>query len=221
LAPGQKEYRILVVDDLETNRNLLTLLLEELGFRVSVAENGVVALHLFEEWHPDLILMDLKMPIMDGYEATEQIKALPGGEQTKIIALTASAFEENRQAILHKGADDYIRKPYKEEELFQKISSLLGVVFTYSDEGYEERTDHAFDLEEQHQVVQKLQRLPSEILNQMKTMALNAEKDPLLVMIQRIGIVDRELAATLEELIEKYEYESLSRLIHEALQPEP
>jgi len=118
LSPGQSDFKVLVVDDLKTDRILLTEILSRVGFTIRQAQNGVKAIEVFEAWEPDIILMDMNMPIMDGREATQKIKATPLGEKTPIIAVTASAFEENRIEIIGIGADGFVRKPF--QTLLQK-----------------------------------------------------------------------------------------------------
>lgn len=128
----QERYRILVVDDAVNNRRFLVTLLSEIGFEVREAENGQEAIALWSSWDPDLICMDMRMPVLDGYQATQQIKASLKGQETVIIALTASAFEEERQGILSCGCDDFLHKPFREEVLLEKISNHLGVSYRYA-----------------------------------------------------------------------------------------
>ena len=127
LQAGQEGVRVLVVDDKADNRELVKQLLEAAGFDVRTANDGQQAVGAFEEWQPRLIWMDMRMPVMDGYESTRQIRALPGGDVVKIIALTASAFEEDRAAILAAGCDDMVRKPLEEDRLFVVMGELLGL----------------------------------------------------------------------------------------------
>jgi PAS domain S-box-containing protein len=131
LTPGQREYRILVVEDEPTNRLLLVEFLKTIGFRVRAANNGRQAVEVAPQWKPDLIWMDMRMPELNGYEATPQIKALPECQDTIIIALTASAFEEERSAILASGCDDFTRKPFREVEILAKMQRYLGVEYDY------------------------------------------------------------------------------------------
>jgi signal transduction histidine kinase/CheY-like chemotaxis protein len=132
LAPDQAIPKILVVEDILANRSFLVQLLQGIGFEVQEAENGQEAIDLWQDWQPDLILMDMRMPVMDGYQATRKIKSLSAGESTKIIALTASAFEEQRQSMLEAGCDDLVRKPFHEVDLLQKIGEHLGLRYLYS-----------------------------------------------------------------------------------------
>jgi two-component system sensor histidine kinase/response regulator len=133
LAPDEPAYRILIVEDKESNRQLLVELLSNLGFQVQEATNGQEALYIWETWQPQLILMDMRMPVMDGYEATRQIKAQETDSYPTIIALTANVFEEERQKILSAGCDDVVRKPFQQEELLTKISQYLGVRYIYQE----------------------------------------------------------------------------------------
>src|SRR5436853_1361640 len=94
LQPGQATCRVLVADDIEDNRQLLAQLLAPVGFEIRQATNGAEAVQQFEEWQPHLILMDFRMPVMDGHEAIKRIKAMAGSKDTKIIAVTASAMDE-------------------------------------------------------------------------------------------------------------------------------
>lgn len=129
----KQEYKILAVDDVPASRLLLRKLLTEIGFAVEEAGDGEEAIAQWESWHPDLILMDMRMPILDGYEATKRIKAQPQGKETVIIALTASAFEEERVVILSAGCDHFMRKPFKEGELLEKIGQYLDVEYIYEE----------------------------------------------------------------------------------------
>ena len=102
LAPGQPSYRILVVEDLEENRRLLVESLTSVGFEVREAQHGVEALSLWESWLPHLILMDLRMPIVDGYTAIKYIRKFPKSQETVIIALTASVLKKSERKFLRR-----------------------------------------------------------------------------------------------------------------------
>jgi GAF domain-containing protein/DNA-binding response OmpR family regulator len=133
LESGQPTYRILVADDKWESRLLLVNLLSGIGFEVREAENGQVAIELWESWEPHLIWMDMRMPVMDGYEATRTIKATLKGQATVIIALTASVFKKQRSVVLSAGCDDFVSKPFPEEAIFNKIAEHLGVRYLYQD----------------------------------------------------------------------------------------
>jgi PAS domain S-box-containing protein len=131
LAPGQQRFRILAVDDRADARQLLVRLLTPLGFEVREAANGQEAVDISNEWHPHLIWMDMRMPVLDGRTAARRIKTSPEGRAAVIVALTASSFEEERSDILAAGCDDFLRKPVQEEDLFALMEKHLGVRFVY------------------------------------------------------------------------------------------
>jgi CheY-like chemotaxis protein len=131
LEDDQPVYRILVVDDLPDNRYLLKRLLKRVGFEVEEASDGQQAIEVWEQWEPHLIWMDMRMPVMDGYTATRHIKDTPKGHSTKIIALTASAFEDERSHILAAGCDDFVGKPFRDTDIFEHMSKHLGVKYRY------------------------------------------------------------------------------------------
>lgn len=127
LAPGQPTYKILVVDDVALNRRLLSHLLTSVGFEVQEAANGKEAIAQWQTWHPDLIWLDVRMPVMGGEETARQIRALDHDRATRLIALTANAFEEDKTAALTSGCDDFVSKPIKANIIFDKIAQHLGV----------------------------------------------------------------------------------------------
>jgi len=140
LAPGQPCYKILVVDDVALNRKLLTHLLRTTGFEVREAENGEEAIATWQTWQPQLIWMDVRMPIMSGEDATRRIKTLEKSSEervdsprrTCIIALTANAFDDDRAAALDSGCDDFVSKPIQAQEIFDKMAQHLGVRYRYA-----------------------------------------------------------------------------------------
>jgi signal transduction histidine kinase/ActR/RegA family two-component response regulator len=133
LAEGQPEYRILIVEDQEENWMVLERLLANAGFRVRVARNGAQGVKEFRAWRPQFIWMDLRMPVMDGVEATRLIRACEGGHEVKIAALTASGYASERSQILAGGMDDYVRKPYRPAEIFECMARHLGLRYQVSE----------------------------------------------------------------------------------------
>lgn len=119
--------RLLVVDDVPSFRYVLRRIFEPLGFAVDEAGTGNEAIERFREHRPALVFMDRRLPDIDGLEATRAIRALPGGDVTKIVMLTASAFEDHRQEVLDAGCDDFVRKPCDVEDLFAAVEKHLGV----------------------------------------------------------------------------------------------
>ena len=118
--------RILIVEDVDMNRDLLVQLLEEKKYGVLTAADGAAGVELAERQCPDLILMDLSLPVIDGWEATRRIKANPVLQHIPIIALTAHAMRGDEEKARKSGCDDYLSKPVDEDLLFQKLSHFLG-----------------------------------------------------------------------------------------------
>lgn len=131
LAPNQPPVRVLIADDAEDNRQLMTCLLENAGFEVKVVNNGQEAIDAFQTWNPHFIWMDMRMPEVDGYQATQQIRLLTGGDEVKIVALTASVFKEEHSDILAAGCDDIVFKPLNAQNLFQVMGQLLHLEYCY------------------------------------------------------------------------------------------
>lgn len=130
LAADQPKYRILIVEDQVENWELLRYLLEQAGFEVRVAEDGAQGVGMFQSWQPHFIWVDWRMPVMDGLEATRRIRALEGGKEVKIVALSASVFKEDRDLIIAAGADDFLPKPIQFNRIYDCLAHHLGIQFT-------------------------------------------------------------------------------------------
>jgi PAS domain S-box-containing protein len=132
IAPSHRHRRILVVDDQADNRQLLVTLLQQVGLDVREASNGEEAVRLWQAWHPDLTWMDIRMPGVDGYEATRQIRAMETENPSIIIALTAQASQSDRTLALAAGCNDYLSKPFQAATLFRKMAEFLGLEYIYA-----------------------------------------------------------------------------------------
>jgi two-component system, cell cycle response regulator DivK len=117
--------KILLVEDNEMNRDMLSRRLEKRGYTVSIAIDGAAGVALAQSEKPDLILMDMSLPVLDGWDATKQIKADPSVAMIPVIALTAHAMESDRQKALEAGCDDFDTKPVELPRLLMKIEELL------------------------------------------------------------------------------------------------
>ena len=118
--------KILLVEDNEMNRDMLTRRLERKGFEVVIAIDGQAGIDMAASSSPDIILMDLSLPVIDGWEATRQIKANPATQSIPVIALTAHAMAGDEQKALKAGCDNYDTKPIDLKRLLGKIDNLLG-----------------------------------------------------------------------------------------------
>ena len=117
--------KILLVEDNEMNRDMLSRRLKRKGYDVAIAIDGAQGVAMVASEAPDLVLMDMSLPIMDGWEATRQLRANPQTQQLPIIALTAHAMSGDREKALSAGCDDYDTKPIELQRLLNKIEALL------------------------------------------------------------------------------------------------
>jgi PAS domain S-box-containing protein len=208
LQPGQATCRVLIADDVDDNRQLLAQLLGSVGFEIGLATNGAEAVQEFANWRPHLILMDFRMPVMDGHEAIRRIRGMAGGKEIKIIAVTASAMDENRQELLKIGADDFISKPFREIELFHKIHAHLGVEYVYAEQLTATAQEDAAEL-----APESLAGWPQDLIDPMREAVLTADLDQLLAKIQEVEARDPRIAQALRRLAEGFQYQKLLDLL--------
>jgi len=211
LAPNQPRYRLLIVDDKPVNCQLLVKLLVPFGFDVKEASNGREAVDIYTEWQPDLIFMDMRMPVMDGYEATRQIKAAAGEKPCAVVAVTASILEEEKAIVLEAGCDDFLRKPFKDGEILEAIARHLSVEFIY-----EESVATATKSEEEALTAQALAKVPRELLAAIEEGLFTLDEKELKQTISAITSHDPVVARQLESLVENFSYEEILNLIEES-----
>jgi CheY-like chemotaxis protein len=204
LQPGQAACRVLIADDIEDNRQLLAQLLGPVGFEIRMATNGAEAVREFADWQPTLVLMDFRMPVMDGHEAIRLIRGMPGGKEPKIIAVTASAMDDNRQDLMEIGADDFIGKPFREAELFQKIHNHVGVEYVYAEHPTTTCPAEAAEL-----TPESFAAWPPEVIDPMREAVITADLDLLLARIQQVEARDPPVAQGLRRLAEGFQYQKL------------
>ncbi len=215
MAPDQPEYRILIADNSEPNRMLLLNLLVLPGFELREAKNGRDALEIWEKWKPHLVFMDIRMPVMDGYEATKRIKSTTKGQDTVIIAVTASVFEEERAAVMSAGCDDFIRKPFEDAEIFDVIQRHLGVRFVYEDsQGLTEAEAGAGTA----MIQDTLAELPPDLLSALKQAATDGDSERLHQTVAGIRPHNAMLAEELTRLTDDFAFDTILDVIQKLLQ---
>ncbi len=199
LAAGQPEYRILIVEDQLENQLLLSKLMKNLGFQVKVAQNGQQGVALFQSWQPQLIWMDRRMPVMDGLEATRRIRELPGGKEVKIVAVTASAFMEQRAEMLAAGMNEFVRKPYRFKEIYECLTRQLGVQYTYADMPQQ--------AEDVRLSAEMLAELPSPLRRELRAALESLDEARINAAIEQI--TDARLHKTLSYLADNFDYPAI------------
>ena len=215
LAPGQPAFRILVVEDNEHNRNLLIKLLEIVGFDVRDALNGRDAIEIWKEWQPHLIWMDMRMPVMDGYKATSHIKTSGEGNGTVIIALTASAFAEDRINVIEHGCNDFVGKPFREKEIFEMMGKHLGVKYIYEEDAHTQTlTDYRFSNEE---IKSMVAAMPKEMMIKLRKAASACDGEQVKQLINDVRIQNASLADIFSANSKQYAFYKIVNLIQKSL----
>ena len=223
IEPDQPTYRILVADDRTTNRLLLLQMLTPIGFEVQQAENGQEAIDLWQTWQPHLILMDMRMPVVDGYQATQYIKAQPGGQKTIIIALSASAFEEERVTILASGCDDFVRKPVREGVILNTMAQHLGVRYRYeisTPASVDDSQPHIYRNQQNATAegsytpsVEDIAAMPLEWVTQLYEAANQVNNQRLFQLIEQIPAEQLPLANTLRNWVYNFRCDKIIALV--------
>jgi CheY-like chemotaxis protein len=211
LVPGQPEYRILIVEDQIENSMLLHRILAEVGLTTKVAKNGIEGMELFQKWKPQLILMDIRMPIMDGLEATRQIRKLEGGDKVKIVAITASVFEDERDRVMIAGMNDFLRKPYRPEEIFSCLTSNLGIGFVVEETSHEDNPNANSIL-----IQDDFGILPKEDREDLTSALIAMDAERIATIIDRIKVLYPKMGNALAVHAKNLEYTMMLRSLGES-----
>jgi PAS domain S-box-containing protein len=213
LEPGQPSYRLLIAEDDEVNRQLLVKLLLPLGFELKEAANGQEVIQIWERWDPHLIWMDMRMPFMDGHEATMHIKATSKGQATVIIALTATAFEEERERVLFEGCDDFVRKPFHEHEIYDMLAERLSVRFIYEDQELPTQPRQPTDSLVDALFPEDLEGITTSVLSALYEAALEADLTQMLEIIDEISKQEPSVAGQLTSMAQNFKYQKILTLL--------
>jgi signal transduction histidine kinase/ligand-binding sensor domain-containing protein/CheY-like chemotaxis protein len=213
VARGQAPPKVLVVEDVPDSRAVLVGLLTQVGFAVREAVDGQEAVDAFAAWGPDLILMDIGLPVIDGCEVICRIKAMTGGTGTPVIAVTGSTFEEQREEVMACGADEFIRKPVRQEELYAKIGALLQVEYEYAED--EAVAGVTYRGAEARLTRDAVERLTQDLRVRLLAAVETAKLDDFMALTANAAPEDAYVVEELRKLGSQYDYDALIDLLGE------
>lgn len=197
ITPGYGAPRILVVDDQTESTLLARHLLEKVGFKVEVAEDGIAGISVFKQWKPHLIFMDWRMPSLDGVQACQEIRRLPGGDQVPIVGLTASVMQGEADLLVKAGMDDFLPKPYRAEHLYECLGRHLGLTYIYSPP-----EDLAEPKPPRPLVPEMFNILPERTCKELEQSLLCLDEGGLSTLLESISIEHPELSKILASKID-------------------
>lgn len=206
IKSGIGPFRVLIADDRVENREILKDLLESVGFETHLVTNGQEAVNVFESWHPHAILLDMSMPILDGYETAKIIRANLDGDKVLIVAVTASVFESDIYRVMDSGVNRYIRKPFKAEEIFAALEDIPGLRYMAADFEkeceieYEPKTAAAVDL-------------PADLIASIKQAILKGDIATIRKLILEVKLKNEPFAKKMQELVTQYDYDALLEML--------
>ena len=222
LAPTSNIPKIIVVEDRWENRKLLVNLLESVGFEVQGVENGLEGVNLWREWQPDLIWMDIQMPVMDGNQAIAMIREesqllTQTAHNTVIIALTASVFKEDHERLLAIGANQVVNKPFQETVLFDAMANHLDLDFIYADAETSSESLSQNEILSDREITKLLSTTTSSWLAQFRLAAIELDEESIVDLISQLDDSFSELSRTLEILLHDFKFELITQCIEKAM----
>ena len=207
IKAGLGPFHVLVVDDEPANRLLLVEMLRAVGFGTREATSGEEALTLATEWSPDAILMDVRMPGMDGLEAIRRLREREPQRRIPIIAVSASAFEDDRRQALAAGASSFFGKPFRESELLEKLRAGLGIEYVYVAEVPHEAAEPG-GLDDAPAGPPRL-LLPAKTVEELRQAAGSADYGRLIEILDAMASANPETMTVLREIVERFDYSAL------------
>ncbi|MCL5261213.1 MAG: PAS domain S-box protein [Gammaproteobacteria bacterium] len=214
ISPEIPPPKILIVDDNESNRNVLNSLLLKIGFKTEIASNGDEAIQICIYSLPDLIIMDLRMPGMDGIETTKKIRNLSQGKKFCVLMLTASALEDAKKKVLQSGADAFIRKPYKENDLLNEIGQHLHLKYIYQPISREE-AEVGLNIE----IIsdEQLKLIPKKLIDTMFEATESGNIILLNELLEKeLQLIDKNIYQRFKQLANRYDYSKIMELLEKA-----
>ncbi len=214
LAPGHAGKRILVVDDTPENRQLLCDLLQGVGFETEEAVNGAEGVARWRDWQPDFIWMDMRMPVMNGLEATREIRRVENEEnrsRTPVIALTASGFEHEMDAVNQAGCDELVLKPFRASTIFETLAKYLKLEYVYS--GGAAKVEETKAEAPAEPTRERLAELPEEAKLKLLTAVTGGDVRAATVVVDALEPMYPGLARGIRAMVRQYRFEELQEML--------
>ncbi|MBM4370497.1 MAG: response regulator [Deltaproteobacteria bacterium] len=210
MAPGQPERRVLIVDDQDTGRDLLAILLSAAGFAVRTAVDGVDALAVMAQWPPHLCLTDKLMPNMDGLELARRIRALPPDRAIPVAMISGSTHRDEASEVEASGVAVFLPKPLEVDRMFEEVGRLLNVEFLYAEDA-----DRDLPAGSAPPPVDpaELAAIPPELLARLRAAAASRNLADLLQTVDEVEVFAPQATLTLRKLAEDFEHDELLKLL--------
>ncbi len=220
MDPVQQDLKVLIVEDQANNRLLLKRILSVLQVRIKEATNGKEAVERFKTWQPDFIWMDIRMPVMDGEQATKVIRSLPGGDKVVIVALSASAFNQERESIKKSGIDDFVLKPITIDKIYECMKQHLNLRYIYDSQGTNTGNIISDQNEpigpvEKRELVPLIESMDKSLMDELYEASLLLSMDEMQEVIDRVKEHDSHLAELLKKLGMEFRYDVIIDAITE------
>ncbi len=202
LAPHSKKIRIMIVEDKEANALLLKKIIDVLHLETIIVKNGMEALEKFQSFQPDLIWMDRRMPKMGGEEATRRIRELEDGKDVIIVALTASASNDEKNKIKSSGINEYVVKPYKIQEIYFIMKKYFNLEYIYQEQEEAKETN----LEEKlsyEKFIKEMKTLDDEMLEELYNSAILLNQEDMEAVLEKVEIKNPQLALMLQQIVKE------------------
>ncbi len=201
--------RALVVDDQQANRDVLVQMLDKIGVEVDTAENGARALERVQAHMPDIVFMDIRMPVMDGPQAMRHLYEQYGRETIKVVAVTASVFEHQRQEYLEMGFEEFLNKPLRAEQLYACMAAQLGVEYKYAE------VEETPEFEEvDWRGVSLVPELHAALVAAAEEHSITQLQEHIAAL-EKLGVQEQSLAAQLRLLDRQYDMDGIKAVLQE------
>lgn len=202
--------KVLVVDDEDYNRQVLSIMLESVGFQVRVSSNGKEGIEAYKEWEPRVVIMDIKMPEMDGFEAAKEIRSLQSMEQPILIALSANIMEiQNNQKEKHILFDTILAKPFLQDDIFSLLDSILPGEASYENPSSQVKSSTLT----MAQINSEIATLDKTFRMELYTAAINLDLPEMTGLIEIVKETHPQLSDYMMKLVDQFDFESLQQML--------